>query len=270
MKVCKENAVICNALALLSCTLCTHLLSPKICVAHVVSYAKSYGVYLENEDLLFTNETFVRVQWSPFSIFSLELSYTFNVDINFLELNLTTGTWSEVLLAGNISNTGYSRVSIPRLDETTSIDEIISPIVIKVSVSLGSSNSRLLSSLSQFNLKTSQHSPIRYLRKNSLLVMQGLCTSWSSQQPTRIGPEILNVLPPCPLRQRDVVAISSGYILETFTSVSPVAGDVPARVGNWVCDLVTRNSSNIVTDDNYKEYFHPNIADCYRLRRTDL
>ena len=235
-----------------------------------MSYAKCYGVYLENDDLLFTNETNVKVRWSPFSIFSLELSYTFNVDITLLELNLTAGTWNEVLLVGNISNTGYTGVSIPRLDEPTSIDEIISPIVIKVTLSLGSNNSRLLSSLSQFNLKTSQHSPIRYLRKNSLLVMQGLCTSWSSQQPSRIGQDILNILPPCPLRQRDVVAINSGYALETFTSVSPISGDIPSRVGNWVCDLITSNSSNIVTDDKHKKYFHPNIADCYRLRRTDL
>ena len=235
-----------------------------------MSYAKSYGVYLENDDLLFTNETYVKVQWSPFSVFSFELPHMFNVDIKLLELNLATETWNEVLLVGNISNTGYTGVSIPRLDETNSINEIISPIVIKVTLSLGSSNSRLLSSLSQFNLKTSQHSPIRYLRKNSLLVMQGLCTSWNSQQSTRIGQDILNILPPCPLRQRDVVAINSGYVLETFTSVSPVSGDIPARMGNWVCDLITSNSSNIVTDDKYKKYFHPNIADCYRLRRTDL
>ena len=129
-----------------------------------MSYAKCYGVYLENDDLLFTNETNVKVRWSPFSIFSLKLSYMFNVDIALLELNLTAETWNEVLLVGNISNTGYTGVSVPRLDEITSVNEIISPLVIIVTLSLGSSNSRLLSSLSQFNLKTSQHSPIRHLR----------------------------------------------------------------------------------------------------------
>lgn len=225
---------------------------------------------MENDNLLFSNETVIRVRWSPFSIFSLELPHTYNVDIYLLELNLTSGVWNELLLASNLSNTGYAGVSISRFEEITSLDGIISPVVVSVTLSRRSSTSRIITALSQFNLKTSQNAPIRFIRKSSNLEMQRLCTSWSNQQPLRIGSSILNLLPPCPLRQRDVVAINSGYVLETFTSISPVAGDIPDRVGNLICEPITSNSSNIVTDDKYKEYFHPNIADCYRLRRTDL
>ena len=200
----------------------------------------------------------------------MELPHTYNVDISLLELNLTTGTWSELLLSSNLSNTGYAGVSIPRLVESITLEGIISPIVISVGLSQGRGSSRILTALAQFNLKTSQNAPVRFLRKSTTLVMQGLCTSWSNQQPTNIGQDILNLLPPCPIRLRDVVAINSGYFLETFASISPVAGDIPARVGNIVCEMITSNISQTVIDDKYKEYFHPDITNCYRLRRTDL
>lgn len=241
----------------------------KFCIA--VIYTKCYGVYLDNDDLLFSNETLMHVRWSPFSIFPLEPLHTYNVDINLLELNLTTGMWSELPpLASNLLNTGYASVPMPRLEESTTSEGIISPIVISVSLSRGSGSSRILTNLAQLDLKTSQNSPVRYLRKSVSLVMQGLCTAWQLRQPRNIGRVILDRLPPCPLRQRDVVAINSGYALETFASISPVTGEIPTRVGNLVCGPITSNTSYTVIDDKHKEYFHPNIASCYRLRRTDL
>ena len=235
-----------------------------------VTYTKCYGVYLDNDDLIFSNETLIHVRWSPFSIFPMELPNAYNVDIKLLELNLTTEMWSELPLATNISNIGYAGVSIPEVDESATLEGIISPIVISVSLSAGRGSSSLLTDLARLDLRPSQNTPVRYLGKSDSLVMQGLCTAWSLQQPTNIGQTILDVLPPCPLRQRDVVAINSGYALETFLSISPVTGEIPARVENLVCGPITSNTSNTVVDDKYKEYFHPNIMDCYRLRRTDL
>lgn len=234
-----------------------------------MSYAKCYGVYLENNDLLFANETLIHVRWSPFSIFTLELPQTYRVNIDLLELNLTTGTWSEQTLASNMSNSGYAAVTISSVEESTTLEGIISPVVIRVTLSSSTGSTSLLRSLSQFNIKTSLSAPVRYLRKSSTLVMQGLCTAWNLQQ-RNIGQVILNNLPPCPLRLRDVVTINSGYYLETFASISPVAGEIPARSGNLVCGPITINTSNTVFDDKHKQYFHPNIVDCYRLRRTDL
>lgn len=233
-------------------------------------YTKSYGVYLDNDDLLFTNETSINVQWSPSSIFTLQLPHTYRVDIHLLVLNLTTGAWTELALASNLPNTGYAAVSIQIVEEVTTLEGIISPIVVSVGLSGGSGGSSLLNSLSQLNLRPSQNAPVRYLRRSDSFVMQGLCTTWSLQQPASIGQVILNLLPPCPLRLRDVVAINSGYALETFASVSPVSGEIPARVGNLVCGPIASNSSNTVVDDKHKQYFHPGISDCYRLRRTDL
>lgn len=233
-------------------------------------YSKCYGLYFDNSDLLFSNETLIHVRWSPFSIFPLELPHTYNVDINILELNLTTGEWSELTLASNLPNTGYAGVSISGVEESATLEGVISPIVISVSLSRRSGSSSLLTSLAQLDLRTSQNAPVRYLRKSNYLVMQGLCTAWSLQQRTNIGQVILNLLPPCPLRQRDVVAINSGYFLETFASISPVTGEIPPRSGNLVCGPITSNISYTVVDDRHKEYFHPGIADCYRLRRTDL
>ncbi len=237
---------------------------------YLVSYTKSYGVYLENDDLLFNNGTSVSVRWSPFSIFTMEQPQLYSVDIVLLELNLTTGTWSERVIASNLINSGFAAVSIPATDEKSSLEEIISPIVVSVSLNSRRNGTSLLSALSQWNLKTFQNAPVRFLRKSTTLVMQGLCTAWTNQQPLQVGANILNLLPPCPLRQRDVVAINSGYFHQTFTSISPVSGDIPARVGNLVCELIASNSSQIIVDDKYKKYFHPSIADCYRLRRTDL
>lgn len=225
---------------------------------------------MDNNDLLFANNTLIHVRWSPFSIFPLELPHTYKVDINFFELNLTSGTWNKQLLASNLSNTGYAGVSITEVEEAATLEGIISPIVISVSLSSNSGNTRLLTSLSQLNLQTSQNSPVRYLRKSDMLTMQGICTAWDLQQPTNIGQVILNLLPPCPLRLRDVIAINSGYALETFASISPVTGEIPDRTGNLVCGPVTGNASHTVIDDKHKEYFHPNLMDCYRLRRTDL
>ncbi len=213
----------------------------------------------------------MRIRWSPFSVFPLEPAHAYNVDINILELNLTTGIWNELPpVASNHSNIGYAAVAISDIEESMTLEGIISPIVIRVSVSRGSGISGTLMDLSRIDQKTSQNSPVRYMRKSNSLVMQELCTAWNLRQPTNIGQVILNLLPPCPLRQRDVVAINSGYVLETFASISPVSGQIPARVGNLVCGPIISNNSFTVVDDKHKEYFHPNIADCYRLRRTDL
>ena len=249
-----------KACSTIMCTLCYF----------VVSYTKSYGVDIDNTDLLFSNGTIVNVRWSPFSVFSLELPHTYRVDITFLELNLTSETWTESTLASSLPNTGFAALTIPAVEESSTLEEIVSPIVIKVSLSNGSGSTVLLTSLTQFGLKPSQTAPVRYLRRGDTLTMQALCTNWSLRQSTNIGQAILNLLPPCPLRLRDVVAINSGYFLETFASISPIAGDIPARTGNLVCGAITSNSSNIVVDDKHKQYFHPDISDCYRLRRTDL
>lgn len=228
-----------------------------------VTYTKCYGVYLDNDDLMFSNQTLVHVRWSPFSVFPLELPHTYSVDIKLLELNLTTGMWTEQVLASSISNIGYAGVSLPEVDESTTLEGVISPIVISVGLSSSRVNSRLLTDLAQLNQRPSQNSPVRYLGKSDSLVMQGLCTEWSLQQPANIGQTILNVLPPCPLRLRDVIAINSGYALETFSSISPVTGEIPTRVENLVCGPITSNTSNTVVEDKHKEYFHPNIMDCY-------
>lgn len=226
---------------------------------------------MDNNDLLFSNETLMQIRWSPHSIFPLELPHTYRVDISLLELNLTTGMWSELPpLASNLSNNGYAGVPMSSVEESRTLEGIISPIVIRVSLSRGTGTSSILTDLAQIDQKTSQNAPVRYLRRGDSLVMQGLCTAWTLQQPTNIGQAILNILPPCPLRQRDVVAINSGYVLETFASITPVGGEIPARVGNLICEPITSNTSYTVVDDKHKEYFHPNIADCYRLRRTDL
>lgn len=185
--------------------------------------------------------------------------------------NLTTGTWNELPpLATSLSNTGYASVPMPTVVESNTLEGIVSPIVVRVSPSRRSGSSTILTNLAQLDLKTSQNAPVRYLKKGTSLVMQGLCTVWSLQQPTNIGQVILDLLPPCPLRQRDVVAINSGYALETFASISPVTGEIPARVGNLVCGPITSNISYTVRDDKSKEFFHPRVRDCYRLRRTDL
>ena len=124
-----------------------------------MTYTKCYGVYLDNDDLIFSNQTLIHVRWSPFSIFPMELPNAYNVDIKLLELNLTTEMWSELPLATNISNIGYAGVSIPEVDESATLEGIISPIVISVSLSAGSGSSRILTDLARLDLRPSQNTP---------------------------------------------------------------------------------------------------------------
>ena len=131
---------------------------------HAVSFTKAYDMYLENDDLLFSEGTTVKVQWSPVSVFPMELPDTYTVDIDMLEMNLDTGAWSELYsLASNVPNTGFTDVRIPKVEERERFEESVSPVVVRVSLSNSSitengrkrnAASALFRRLGRFALKT--------------------------------------------------------------------------------------------------------------------
>lgn len=235
----------------------------------VVSFTRAYEVYIANNDLVLSSETIVRVQWSPHSIFPMEAPGNYLVDIDLLEMNMTTGAWKKLAsLERDLPNTGVANVRIPNIQEEDTLEGAISPVIIQVALSASSTNetrlakrgivSSLLGKLGRFALRTIKNAPMRFLKKLARQAVQRvLCEAWSFLQPPNIGQEILNRLPPCPRRVRDAEAQNSGFKEEKISSLIPVIGSVQDYFGTTL------------VDDAFRQYFHPNTASCFRQRVTD-
>ena len=244
---------------------------------------KSFDVYLGNDDLVFAEGTMIKARWSPVSIFPMESPDTYNVDIDLLEMNMDTRTWTKLVsLASDIPNTGSADIPVPNVGETEILEDSVSPVVVQVSISNNTLTQNLntrkriaagiFGALGRFALKTVRNAPIRYLKK---LVRQGaqrlLCEAWSSLQPPNIGQDILSRLPPCPTRIRDVRSPTSGFTEEKLSSLSPVIGEIQTGLGNLDLPVVGRVGDYIgytVIDDKFREYFHPGTTSCFRQRLT--
>ena len=240
-------------------------------------------MYLENDDLLFSEGTTVKVRWSPVSIFPMELPDTYTVDIDMLEMNLDTGVWSELYsLASNLPNTGFTDVHIPKVEERQRFEESVLPVVVRVSLSNSSitengrkrnAASALFRRLGRFALKTIRNAPVRYLRKLARQAIQrGLCEGWNFIQPRNIGNDILNRLPPCPTRIRDIQIPNSGFTEEKLSSILPVIGEIQTEFGELEFPFVGMLGDHLgytVIDDSFREFFHPNTTNCFHQRVTD-
>ena len=235
-----------------------------------MSYLKSYDVYLANDDVVFTEGMTVRVQWSPVSIFPMQPPNTYTVDIELLEMN-NTGTWNNSTpLVSNIPNTGFTDVPIPSVEIRDTLEEAISLVVVRVSLSSSANNSDILRRLGRFALKTARNAPVRYLKKlRRLSIQHGLCQAWSALQPSGIGQNILSQLPACPQRIRDILAPNSGFTEQLFSSASPVIGEIQTGMGSLNLPFVGRvggHAAYTVTDDAIRRYFHPGTTKCFYQR----
>ena len=216
----------------------------------------SFEIFVGNEDLMFTPETSIRIQWSPESIFPADiLGYDmYTVDIELFELNVNTRQWEMIhRLSSNIENSGSAEVTVPDLSRPTSEDPV-SPVVIGVGLSSAASRSTILEKLLQRGLKTLKYAPIRYLIKNAL--SRVACEAWSSTQPENIGDEIKQRLPPCPTRMNVVKAPNSGFREERLSSTVNFVGTIQDYFGTTVID------------DAFRTYFHPNTDKCFRQTVT--
>ena len=134
-----------------------------------VSSTNSFEVYVTNEDLIFTSETSVHIQWSPESIFPTDIysPNLYTVDIELFVLNINTRKWVMIhCLSSSIANNGSAEVTIPNLSEQT-LKDTVSPVVIGVGLSSTAPLSTIFKKLVQRGLKTYKYSPIRYLVKHS-------------------------------------------------------------------------------------------------------
>ena len=237
-----------------------------------MNYAKAFEIYLENDNLLFSGGSVVRVHWSPVSVFPLELPNSYTVDIDMLQMN-ANGVANTFSLVKDIPNTGLADVSIPSIDATASLEGPVSPVIVQVSLSdkvLSRSRSKraislILRSLRFLGKKPVVSSAVRYLINVAPLI---LCEAWSLEEPVGIGEEILNRLPPCPRRIQDIRIPNSGFTEEKASSHLPVIGPV----GNIDLPVVGRIGDYIgytVIDDKFREFFHPGTSSCFRQRVTD-
>ena len=242
-----------------------------------VSYSKAFDVYLENDDLLFSDGDVLNIRWSPISIFPIELPNTYNVDIDLLEMNLNTGVWENLIsLASNIPNTGFIDIPVPDIEERRTLEDSVSLIVVRVSLSIRRrrSSSEIFRRLALLGLKTIHYSPVRYLMKlASRATQRKLCEMWDNSQPPNISQAILNQLPPCPTRIRDIRSPNSGFIEERLSSLLPVIGPIQTKDGNLVlpfAGMIGDNFGYILSDDTYREFFHPGTTNCFHQRATTV
>ena len=236
-----------------------------------VSFMKAYEVYIENDDLLFSSGTPIKVYWSPQSILPLGSPESYSVDIELMELNVTSGVWNRLVTLGtDLDNNGYAEVMIPDIEAVDDFDSSVSLVVVQVSVSSASTSvidneiskrgiaSNLLTKLGRFALRTLKNSPVRYLKKLARQAVQRiLCESWGLLQPDNIGQEILDRLPPCPRTAAGARAQNSGFREERLSSLVPVIGQVQNFFGTTI------------VDDKVREFFHPGTSSCFRQIITD-
>ena len=210
----------------------------------------------------------MNVRWSPDSIFPMEAPDSYEIDIILLELSTETGTWTRLATLGtDLPNNGVATIRIPSF-QREEYESSISPIVIQVSLSANSTSetrlvkrgvlSNLLRRLGRFGLQTIRNSPMRFLRKLARQAAQRVfCEAWSAAQPSNIGQEILNRLPPCPRRVTDARAPNSGFSEERFSSHIPIIGTIQGYLGTTL------------VDDSFRTFFHPGTASCFHQRVTD-
>ena len=238
-------------------------------IEFAVSFTDAFEVYIDNDDLVFSSGATVRVQWSPKSIFPMETADAYTVDIDLLELNTKTGEWHELMMLGSdIPNSGLAEVRVPDVQEEDTFEDSLSPVVVRVGLSSASTNgsgitkrgvvSDVLKRLGRFALKTIKNAPVRYLKKLARQAVQrALCELWSKLEPSNIGDDIVNRLPPCPRRLRDVRAQNSGFKEERLSSIIGVVGQIQDYFGTTVID------------DQFRQFFHPGTDSCFRQRVTD-
>ena len=232
---------------------------------------KAYEVYIENDDLLFSSGTPIKVYWSPQTILPLAPPESYSVDIELMELNVTSGVWKHLVgLGTNLDNNGYAEVMIPDIAAVDDFDSSVSPVVVQVSVSSASTSvidnetskrgilSNLLAKLGRFALRTLKNSAVRYLRKLRWQAVQRfLCEAWGLLQPDSVAQEILDRLPPCPRTAASARAQNSGFKEERISSLIPVIG------------RVQKFFDTTIVDDKFREFFHPGTSSCFRQIVTD-
>ena len=250
-----------------------------VLVCFVVSYMKSYDVYLGNNDLLFSEGSLIEVNWSPVSIFPMEPPNTYNVDIDLIEMNIATENFKKLLsLASDIPNTGSMTVRMPNVEEAELWQDSISPVIVQVSISNNTINEarkkRNTASgiLTRLAYKVARYAPVRYVKKLARQATQRIaCEAWGMLESPNIAQDILNRLPPCPSRIRDIMTPNSGFTEERLSSLSPVIGEIQTAIGNLNLPGVGRIGDHLgytVIDDKFREFFHPDTTNCFRQRVT--
>ena len=230
---------------------------------------KAYEVYIDNDDLLFSSGTQIKVYWSPQTILPMESPGSYSVDILLMELNLTSGKWEHLVTVGtNLTNKGNAEVEIPEIEILDNVNSSFSPVVVQVSVSSVSTSvvdkktSNLLKKLGKLAHRILKNSAVRYLKKlpkraAGQATQRLLCEAWSRLQTDNIGQEILDRLPPCPRTSAGARAPNSGFKEERFSSSIPVVG----QVQNFF--------KTTTVDDNFREFFNPGTSSCFRQIVTD-
>lgn len=231
-----------------------------------VSFMKAYEVYIESGDeLFFASGTSINVYWSPQTILPLGPPESYLVDIELMELNVTSGVWKCLVgLETDLDNNGFAEVKIPDINTVDDFSNSVSPVVVQVSVSSASTStprgimSNLLANLGRFSLRTLKTSPVRYLSKLSRQAVQrSHCETWGRNEPDNIGQEILNRLPPCPPTAASARAQNSGFKEERLASLIPVVG----RVQSFF--------NTAIIDDEFREFLHPMTSSCFQQIITD-
>ena len=220
-------------------------------------------MYLESNGPVLGPGDAVTVTWSPFAIFPLTYPDGYTVDITLHAFDFETKDWSIFAnLASDVPHTGEATVSIPELASVYSYRDSLLPVVIGVGVSSASvtnNSSRVLSKLGRDGTRIVKYSPVRFSKQIHTLAVQRLaCEAWAKSQPTDIGQQLSDHLPPCPCTRELAAAPTSGFIEEMFSSVIPYS--------NEGFDKYYHYTVKVLIDDSFLRYFHDGASSCYRQR----
>ena len=237
-------------------------------LSFAVSFTTAYNVYIANNDLMLSAASELQVQWSPQSIFPMAEPETYCVDIDLFEMNSETGEWNVLYsLDKDLPNTGMATVKLPNDEVQGTIESSFTTVVIRVTLGSFKETEITKRGVSLFQkilslatrLVTAALSPIRFLAKlGRQAVQRAFCEVWSATQPDGIGQEILNRVPPCPLRIRDILTPSSGFVEERLSTSVPLVGDIQEVLGTSLID------------DQFRQFFHPGTDRCFRQRVNNL
>ena len=190
---------------------------------------------VEVNSLLYMSNERLEMTWDhrsllPEALAQRDMNILVNIDL--VEIDIDNGsTQTIVRLANNVTNDGEYQARIP------SEYNGVSAAVVRITIADVQFESPANSTVdymqifySQTNGQLAHWSRVFYVSGSN--VLQHRCKEWYDGQPDRIGDEILQRLPACPPTES---RMTNAFIKEDY-------------------------------GDSFREFFHPNTANCYRQR----
>ncbi len=167
-------------------------------------------------------QTEILITWNPFNLLPshAEDPSFYKVNIVLVEFDMNTGEWEDVeILASGLPNVGQANVVIPILSVRTNNNMAVRPIAIQVRI--GDFSGDVLQQIRPIVRllvnRVTLWTPILYYMSSNNLRLR--CEAWCNEQPTGIGKNLLDELPPCPPRVTQARLFNSGFVEDSGINI---------------------------------------------------